>query len=118
MPLLPTLSLLLAMLAYGVLFRLYAWRTTLSVSTLGLMFAPPLAVAPFVLFLWLTVTKMAVRGFASVFNLPYFALGAEMADGFVERSSIVAYRTIAGIFTGVLITALAYSVFFAGEGGL
>ena len=86
--------------------------------TLGLMFAPPLAVAPLVLFLWLTVTKMAVRGFASVFNLPYFALGAEMANGYVERSSIVAYRTIAGILVGVLITVVAYSVFFVGPGGL
>ena len=86
--------------------------------TVGLLFGPPLAVAPFVLFLWLTITKLAVRGFASVFNLPYFALGAEMADGYVERSSIVAYRTIAGILIGVLITIIAYSVFFAGEGGL
>ena len=86
--------------------------------TLGLLFAPPLALAPFVLFLWLTVMKMALRGFASVFNLPYFALGAEMADGYVERSSIVAWRTVAGIFVGVLITYLAYSVFFARTGGL
>jgi GPH family glycoside/pentoside/hexuronide:cation symporter len=86
--------------------------------TLGLLFAPPLALAPFVLFLWLTVMKMALRGFASVFNLPYFALGAEMADGYVERSSVVAWRTVAGILVGVLITILAYSIFFSRAGGL
>ena len=86
--------------------------------SLGLLFAPPLAVAPFVLFGWLTISKMALRGFASMFNLPFFALGAEMADGYVERSSIVAYRTVAGIVIGVIITVLAYSVFFARDGGL
>lgn len=86
--------------------------------SVGLLFGPPVALAPFLLFAWLTFSKMALRGFASVYNLPYFALGAEMADGYVERSSIVAYRTISGIVIGVLITYLAYTVFFAGEGGL
>lgn len=86
--------------------------------TLGLLFAPPLALSPYALFFWLTATKIGLRGFASMFNLPYFALGAEMADGYVERSSIVAYRNVGGILIGVLITALAYSVFFKGEGGL
>jgi hypothetical protein len=38
MPLLPTLSLLLSLAAYGVLFRLCAWRTTLSLKALSLMF--------------------------------------------------------------------------------
>src|SRR5205085_10398857 len=36
----------------------------------------------------------------------------------VERASVVAYRTAAGIVIGVLITGLAYGVFFAGKGGL
>jgi GPH family glycoside/pentoside/hexuronide:cation symporter len=61
---------------------------------------------------------MGVRAFASVFNIPYFALGGEMADGYAERSRIVSYRLLGGIAATVLITALAYSVFFAGEGGL
>ena len=86
--------------------------------SLGLLFSPPVGLAPFVLFAWLTVFKLSIRAFASLFNLPYFALGAEMADGYVERSSIVAYRTFGGLITGVLLTILAYSVFFAGPGGL
>ncbi|WP_293898277.1 MFS transporter [Phenylobacterium sp.] len=86
--------------------------------SLALLFAPPAGLAAFVLFFWLTLSKLALRGFASMFNLPFFALGAEMADGYVERSSVVAYRTVAGIFTGLVITVLAYSVFFAGTGGL
>jgi glycoside/pentoside/hexuronide:cation symporter, GPH family len=86
--------------------------------SLWLLFSPPAGLAPFVLFGWLTFFKLSIRGLASLFNLPYFALGAEMADGYVERSSIVAYRTIAGIIVGVALTILAYSVFFKGPGGL
>ncbi|HEX7946473.1 MAG TPA: MFS transporter [Phenylobacterium sp.] len=84
----------------------------------GLLFAPPTALAPFATFLWLVVMKIAIRAFASMFNLPYFALGAEMATGYVERSSIVAYRTFGGIALGVVLTILALSFVFAGPGGL
>lgn len=85
--------------------------------SLGLLFAPP-ALSPYMLVVWLTGTKLSLRAFASMFNLPYFALGAEMADGYVERSSIVAWRNVGGILIGFIITLLAYSVFFRGEGGL
>lgn len=103
---------------FGRRLPLMVLGAPLMALALGMLFSPPTDLAPFLLFGWLTLSKLSLRGFASLFNLPYFALGAEMADGYVERSSIVAYRTIAGIFTGVLITALAYSVFFAGPGGL
>lgn len=85
---------------------------------LGLLFQPPAELTPFLLFGWLTLTKMALRGFASLYNLPYGALGAELTQDYVERSDVVASRTIVGTFSGVVITALAGSVFFAGEGGL
>lgn len=90
----------------------------LAALTLGLLFAPPSNLSPFLLFGWLTATKIGLRGFASMFNLPYFALGAEMADDYVERSRIVAWRNFGGIVIGVLITFLGYGYFFAGEGGL
>ena len=90
----------------------------LTMITMGLLFAPPSGISPFLLFGWLTLTKMGVRAFASLYNIPYFALGGEMSDDYVERSRIVAYRLLSGILVSVLITALAYSLFFAGEGGL
>lgn len=90
----------------------------LTALALGLLFTPPSGLSPTLLFVWLAVTSVAVRAFISVFWVPYLALGAEMADGYVERSSIVAWRVVVGILTSILITALAYSVFFAGEGGL
>ncbi|MBW8812141.1 MAG: MFS transporter [Caulobacterales bacterium] len=88
------------------------------VLMLGMLFAPPAGLAPFLLFGWLVLAKMGLRGAASLYNLPYAALGAEMADGYVERASVVAYRAVAGIVIGVLITGLAYGYFFAGKGGL
>lgn len=90
----------------------------LTMVTMGLLFSPPAGLTPFLLFLWLTVTKMSVRAFASVYNIPYFALAGEMSDDYAERARIVAWRLLAGVLATVLINALAYSVFFAGEGGL
>ena len=90
----------------------------LTALSLGLLFHPPAEVSPFLLFGWLTLTKMALRGFASLYNLPYAALGAEMTQDYVERSNVVAWRTVVGTLAGVIMTALAFSVFFAGEGGL
>lgn len=90
----------------------------LVVLMLGMLFAPPVGLAPFLLFGWLVLAKMGLRGAASLYNLPYAALGAEMADGYVERASVVAYRAVAGIVIGVLITGIAYGYFFAGKGGL
>ncbi|WP_309092522.1 MFS transporter [Phenylobacterium sp.] len=90
----------------------------LTMLTMGLLFAPPSGLSPFLLFLWLTAMKGGLRFFASMYNIPYFALGGEMSNDYVERSRIVSHRLLAGILVSVLITALAYSVFFAGEGGL
>ncbi|MEO7026302.1 MAG: MFS transporter [Caulobacteraceae bacterium] len=86
--------------------------------SMGLLFAPPEHGSTWLVFGWLTVASVAVRAFISLFNVPYIALGAEMADGYVERSSVVAYRAIIGIFSAVGVTALAFTVFFVGKSGL
>lgn len=90
----------------------------LTMVTMGLWFSPPAGMAPYLMFFWLMLTKMGVRAFASMFNIPYFALGAELSDGYVERSKIVSWRLLAGLVVTVVITALGFSLFFAGEGGL
>ena len=90
----------------------------LTLLTMGLLFAPPGGLSPFLLFGWLTLMKMGVRFFASVYNIPYFALGGEMSDDYNERSRIVAWRLLAGIVVSVLVTRIAYGGFFAGAGGL
>jgi GPH family glycoside/pentoside/hexuronide:cation symporter len=83
----------------------------------GLLFSPPHGAGQLGLFAWLTLTSVAARSFISLFNVPYIALGAEMATDYAERTSVVVYRAIAGIFSGVVCTALGFTVFFA-HGGL
>ena len=92
--------------------------TPLMCVALGLLFSPPVHLPQQALFGWLTATSIAVRSLISLFNVPFIALGAEMADGYAERSRVVAWRTVAGILFGVLVTALAYAVFFARPPGL
>ncbi len=88
------------------------------VVSIGLLFSPPRGLDTTALFAWLTVTSIAARSAISAFNVPYIALGAELADGYAERSSVVAYRTVVGIFSNVAVIAVAFTVFFSGPGGL
>lgn len=83
----------------------------------GLLFSPPPGLGQMALFGWLAVMSVAARSFISLFNVPYIALGAEMASDYAERTSVVVYRALAGICAGVAINAVGYSVFFA-RGGL
>ena len=85
--------------------------------SIGLLFSPPAGFSQGALFGWLAVMSVASRAFISLFNVPYIALGAEMAMDAAERTSVVVYRTVAGILSGVIITALGFTVFFA-HGGL
>jgi GPH family glycoside/pentoside/hexuronide:cation symporter len=90
----------------------------LTFVTMGLLFAPPSGLTPLLMFVWLTLSKMGVRFFASMYNIPFFALGGEMSDDYVERTRIVAWRLLAGIVVGVALTAMAFSLFFTGAAGL
>lgn len=90
----------------------------LTMVTMGLLFMPPSGLTPILLFVWLTTTKMGVRAFASMYNIPYFALGGEMTSDYHERAQIAAIRLFFGVMITILINALASSYFFAGEGGL
>ncbi len=86
--------------------------------SLAILFAPPAGAAPVLLCAWLAAASIAVRGFISLFNVPYIALGAELAEGYRERSSVVAWRALAGILAAVLVNVVAYNVFFVGKAGL
>ncbi len=88
--------------------------TTLSV---GLLFSPPPGLSDPLLFAWLATLSVAGRSAISMFHVPYVALGAELSGDYAERTSIVVYRSVAGVLSGLAITALGFSVFFA-DGGL
>ncbi|MCF8506058.1 MAG: MFS transporter [Caulobacter sp.] len=81
--------------------------------SVGLLFSPPPDLGQMALFGWLAVMSVAARSFISLFNVPYIALGAEMASDYAGRTSVVVYRALAGICAGVAINAVGYSIFFA-----
>jgi len=103
---------------FGRRLPLMALGAPLTGLALWMLFSPPLGLQPLILFTWLVAFKMALRGVASLYNLPYAALGAEMASGYAERASVVAYRGVFGVLISIAVTILAYSLFFAGPGGL
>ncbi|HEY2356922.1 MAG TPA: MFS transporter [Phenylobacterium sp.] len=103
---------------WGRRLPLMAIGAPLTGLALWMLFSPPLGLQPLILFGWLLVSKMALRGVASLYNLPYQALGAELASGYGERASVTAYRGFFGVAISLVIVVLAYSVFFAGKGGL
>jgi glycoside/pentoside/hexuronide:cation symporter, GPH family len=89
----------------------------LTAVCVGLLFSPPAGLSKPLLFAWLAVLAIAARSAISLFHVPYVALGAELSDDYAERTSVVVYRSAAGILAGLAITALGFSVFFA-DGGL
>ena len=89
----------------------------LTALCVGLLFSPPAGLSEPLLFAWLMVLSVASRAAISVFHVPYVALGAELTTDYAERTSVVVYRSAAGVLAGLAITALGYSAFFA-DGGL
>jgi GPH family glycoside/pentoside/hexuronide:cation symporter len=91
--------------------------TPMVALSVGLLFSPPSGMDQLALFGWLAVMSVAARSAISLFQVPYVALGAEMATDYGGRTSLVMYRATAGIITAVAVTAVGYSMFFA-DGGL
>lgn len=77
----------------------------------GLIFSPPQGLDHTMLFVWLLGASLLARGATSLFNVPFIALGAEMSDGYIERSRIVVWRTLIGLASVVGVILLAYNVF-------
>ncbi len=84
----------------------------------GLMFSPPPGLSTAGLFAWLIGISLVMRFAVSIFNVPFLALGAELATDYVERNSVVAWRTLFSIFGPLIIIVLAYGVFLGGKLGL
>ncbi len=102
---------------HGRRLPLMALSVPLIAISLGLLFSPPDGLGQIALFGWLAVMSVAVRSSISLFNVPYIALGAELTTDYAERTSVVVYRAFTGICSGVVVTAIGYSFFFA-DGGL
>ncbi|HEY1879502.1 MAG TPA: MFS transporter [Caulobacteraceae bacterium] len=85
---------------------------------LVLLFAAPPGLSTWALFAFATLVSLALRIFMSCFQVPFFALGAELSEDYSERSTIVGARVTVGIVLTLLIGWLSYGVFLAPKGAL
>lgn len=68
------------------------------------------------LFGWLLLCVLMMRTFLTVFYIPHKAMGAEISDDYLERSSIVNFRTNLAWIFGVTLPAVALFVLFGDVG--
>nr|WP_302054116.1 MFS transporter [Sphingomonas tagetis] len=84
----------------------------------GLLFSIPSWLSGTGLLLYAGLIAMLLRLCLSVFMLPHVAVGAEVTDDYVERSSIVSYRICFNMLGTFLAIGLGLGVFMAGTDGL
>jgi Na+/melibiose symporter-like transporter len=65
------------------------------------------------LFGWLLMSVILMRTFLTVFIVPHTAMGAEITADYVERTSVVSYRTNLAWIFGVLLPAISLPLLFA-----
>lgn len=68
------------------------------------------------LFGWLLLSVLMMRTFLTVFYIPQNAMGAEITDDYLERSSIVNFRTNLGWIAAVTLPALSLIFLFSDVG--
>lgn len=77
-----------------------------------LLFFPPEGLGQTGLFLWFLFFAILVRASMTLYHVPHMALGAELSDDYVERTSIVQYRTFAGMVGSLGVIAFGIYFFF------
>jgi len=82
---------------------------------LGLLFSIPEGLGASMLFAYATAVALMLRIGLSGYIVPYIALGAELTDDYVERSSVVGWRMFFGVFASLTPIILGYTVFLSGS---
>jgi GPH family glycoside/pentoside/hexuronide:cation symporter len=77
-----------------------------------ILFNPPADLGQLGLFGWLTGFTILVRGSMTLYHVPHLALGAELSSDYIERTSIVTWRTVSSMIGGAIVTLIAYRFFF------
>ncbi len=80
-------------------------------ATFYLLFNPPVT-SEWALFIWLVVFTNLTRTSMTLYHVPHIALGAEMTEDFVERSSVVGWRTFFGTFGALAAVFVGFWWFF------
>ena len=85
---------------------------------LGLLFSIPKFESTLGLFVYATAVLIVLRISFSAFELPYTAVGAELATDYTDRSVVMTYRNFMNICANVTCVVLGFGVFMSGEHGL
>jgi GPH family glycoside/pentoside/hexuronide:cation symporter len=85
-------------------------------STMGLglwaFFSPPHNLSMVLLFVWLLAASFALRTAASIFTIPYYAIGVRLSRDYQERTSITGIRNVGTAIGTLLAASLSAVVFF------
>lgn len=80
--------------------------------TIYLLFAPPAGLSETTLFFWMVGFAVLVRIALTLFFVPHLSLGAELASGYHERTSLIGYRVFFTYFGILAISVIGFVVFF------
>lgn len=80
------------------------------------VFNPPTGLSQGALFAWLMVTSLCVRSSNSLFIVPYYALGSELAGDSQEQTSLSGYRAGVVLAGTLMATAAAFTVYLPQSG--
>ena len=76
------------------------------------LFAPPSGLSEGQLFGWMLFMAIAVRTALTLFYVPHLSLGAELVEGYHERTSLIGYRVFFTYFGIFVTSAIGFAVFF------
>ena len=78
---------------------------------LGLLFSVPSGLSGVTLFVYVTAIALLLRFGLSAYIVPYIALGAELTDDYLERSSVIAWRSFFSVPATIVPLVLGYGMF-------
>src|SRR5688500_1081221 len=99
-------------LRFGRRHSLMLIGSLLTGVTFTAIFNPPANLGTNGLLIWLVGFNLILRTAQSLFSVPYWALGAELTNGYDERTALTGVRT-ACTLAGTMLAAIAsFAVFF------
>lgn len=83
----------------------------------ALIYSPPAGLSGLGLFAWFTFFTLLFRQAQTLYHVPHLALGAELTSDYHERSTVMAYNALFGVFGGAGAFFFGWSWFGRIEGG-
>lgn len=85
--------------------------------TFFLLYSPPSGLSGLPLFLWFTLFATLHRQAMTLYSVPHLALGAELSTDYHERSVVMSYGTLFGVFGGASVFFFGWTWFSKIPGG-